>query len=38
MAANASLLDELMGINRNAAPGEDVKIKDWSDYDVRNCI
>ena len=34
MAANASLLDQLMGAARNALPGERVKHKHWSDESV----
>lgn len=34
MAANASLLDQLMGAARNALPGERVKQKHWSDESV----
>ena len=34
MAANASLLDQLMGAARNALPGEKVKQKHWSDESV----
>jgi len=40
MAANASLLDQLMGAARNALPGEKVKQKHWSDESVsinHNC-
>lgn len=38
MAANASLLDQLMGSARNALPGEKVKQKHWSDESVSNAI
>ena len=34
MAANAGLLDQLMGAARNALPGEKVKHKHWSDESV----
>jgi len=34
MAANASLLDQLMGSARNALPGDRVKEKHWSDDSV----
>ena len=34
MAANANLLDQLMGAARNALPGEKVKQKHWSDESV----
>jgi len=38
MAANANLLDQLMGSARNALPGERVKEKHWSDDGVSSIL
>ena len=39
MAANAALLDELMGLHRNVAPGEGrSQDQDWKDDNVSPII